>query len=116
MIHPGERTWAAIAHLSGFGGYLVPLGGVIAPIVIMLAKKESPVVSTIAKQALILNIACVLSAIPIVIMFFSFIMIPLAILASILVGLAAVVLPIVGAVRAGDGYYYKYPLVGQDPY
>jgi len=28
------------------------------------------------------------------------------------VGLAAIVLPIVGAIKANDGVYYRYPLVG----
>ena len=114
-IPPEERTWAAIAHVSGLAGYLIPLGGVIVPIIIMVSKSESSVISTIAKQALILNIACFLCIIPIVIMFLTVILIPVAIVAGIVVSIAAIALPVIGAVKAGDGFYYRYPLVGQYP-
>lgn len=87
----------------------------IVPIIIMFSKSESPVISTIAKQALILNIACFLSFIPIVILFLTVILIPVAVVAAIAVSIAAIALPVIGAVKAGDGYYFRYPLVGQYP-
>ena len=33
-IAPEERTLAALTHLSGLSGYIVPLGGVLVPIII----------------------------------------------------------------------------------
>ena len=35
-----ERMWGTFCHLSGFVGYIVPFGNIIAPLVIWLVKKE----------------------------------------------------------------------------
>ena len=56
VISPEERSLAALTHLSGLAGYLVPLGGILAPIIIYILKKESAVIASIAKQAVILNV------------------------------------------------------------
>ena len=52
-ISKEERGLAALTHLSGLAGYIIPLGGVLVPIVIMLVKSESKVITTVAKQALL---------------------------------------------------------------
>ena len=114
-IDQEDRTWAVIAHLSGFTGYLIPFGGVIAPIVIIFAKSDSPVISTIAKQALVLNIVAFLSIIPIFILAITIILISVAWLLGALVTVAAIALPIIGAVKAWDGHYFRYPVVGRYP-
>ena len=80
-IAPEERTLAALTHLSGLAGYLIPLGGVLVPIILWI---------TVVLIPLVLLLWCVL-------------------------GIAAVALPIVGAVKALDGTYYRYPLVGVAP-
>jgi hypothetical protein len=54
-ISQEERGLAIMTHLSGLAGYIIPLGGVIVPIIIWVVKKESAVISSIAKQALLLN-------------------------------------------------------------
>jgi len=114
-IAPEERGLAAMTHLSGLAGYIIPLGGVIVPIVIWIVKSESRVISSIAKQALLLNVAVFVTACALLLLFFTVIMIPVSILGWIVVGLAAVVLPIVGAIRAADGTYYRYPVIGVRP-
>ena len=55
-ISPEERTLAALTHLSGLSGYIIPFGGVIVPIIIWMVKSESRVISSIAKQAILLNV------------------------------------------------------------
>ena len=50
-INSEERGLAAIIHLSGLAGYILPLGGVIVPIIIWMVKSESAVIVGIAKQA-----------------------------------------------------------------
>jgi len=114
-IHPEERTWAMLAHLSGLAGYLLPLGGVIVPIIMIYAKSESPVVSTLAKQALVLNVVVFLCALLCFLMVLTILLIPVAWLLGCCASLAAVALPIIGAIRAADGYYFRYPLVGRSP-
>ena len=115
-IEPREqRVWAALAHLSGLCTYLVPLGGIIAPILLILAKDSDPIVRSIAKQALYLNVAALLMVIPITVMAITIIGIPFAIVLGIVMGLAAFCLPIIGAIQSMDGRYYSYPIVGHEP-
>jgi uncharacterized Tic20 family protein len=108
-----ERTLAALTHLSGLAGYVIPLGGVIVPIIIWVVKSESRVISGIAKQALLLNVMIFILGSISVLLALTVILIPLLIPVWIALALAAIVLPIVGALRANDGVYYRYPVVGQ---
>ena len=112
VIGPEERGMAAFAHLSGLAGYIIPLGGVLVPIIIMLVKSDSKVVSTIAKQALWLNVVVFLAIALTAILWLTVILIPVVIIFWLLLGLAAVVLPIIGAIKANDGVYYRYPWIG----
>lgn len=114
-ISAEERGLAAITHLSGLAGYIIPLGGVIVPIIIWAVKSDSPVISSIAKQALLLNVIVFLTFCALAVLWITIILIPLVILAWIALGLVAIALPILGAVKASDGTYYKYPLVGIEP-
>lgn len=110
-----ERGLAVMTHLSGLAGYIIPCGGVLVPIIIWAVKGESRVIRAIAKQALILNVMVFLSAAAAAVLLLTVILIPLVILFWICLGIAAIALPIVGAVRASDGIYYRYPLVGVRP-
>jgi uncharacterized Tic20 family protein len=114
-IAPEERTLAAWAHLSGLAGYVIPLGGVLVPVIVMLAKKESPVISSIARQAVILNLVVWGATAVSAVLLLTILLIPAVILLWVALVLAAVALPIVGAIRAWDGIYFKYPLVGTLP-
>ena len=114
-IAPEDRTLAALTHLSGLSGYIVPLGGILVPILIWMTKKDSPVISSIAKQAILLNLIVFLLACSGVVLFLTVILIPLVVIAWIALGIAAVALPIIGAIRANDGRYYRYPVVGVTP-
>lgn len=114
-ISPEERTLAALTHLSGLAGYVIPLGGVIVPIILWVVKKDSQVISSIAKQALLLNFAAYVLLGASLILFFTVVLIPVVILIWALVGFSAIALPIVGAVKAADGTYYRYPMIGIAP-
>lgn len=114
-IDPNERNWAVIAHLSGLATYALPILGIIAPIVIIFARKDSPVVSAIARQALFLNLAVFLCSIPIFLMAFTFILIPLTWVMSTILSIIALGLPVYGAIKASGGEYFQYPIVGGRP-
>ena len=89
-ITPEERTLAALTHLSGLSGYLIPLGGVVVPIIIWAVKSDSRVIASVAKQAVLLNLV-------------------------VFVLVACTLLPIIGAIRAFEGTYYRYPVIGITP-
>ena len=114
-IAPEERGLAAITHLSGLAGYIIPLGGVLVPIIIWIVKKDSPVISTIAKQAILLNFIVFVLVCGSFLLWLTVILIPFALLAWFALGLVAIILPIVGALKAADGIYYRYPVIGLLP-
>lgn len=107
-----DRTTAALTHLSGLAGYLIPLGGAIVPAVIWAMRKDSPVISTIAKQALWLNFMFYVLFGAAAILMVTVILIPFVFAFWMVLGIAVIVLPIIGAIKANQGTYYKYPVVG----
>ena len=106
-LQPEERTWALLAHLSTFAGYLVPLGNILGPLVIWLARKdESAFVDRHAREALNWQISLTIY------------MVVAAILVFVLIGMAMVlvlalldlILTIQAAVTANQGREYRYPI------
>ena len=114
-IAPEERTLAALTHLSGLAGYLIPLGGVLVPILIWALKSDSKVVSSIAKQALLLNVVVFALIVGTAILWVTVVLIPFVIVFWVVLAIGAVALPIVGAVKALDGAYFRYPVIGVQP-
>ena len=115
QIAPQDRTLASLTHLSGLSGYIVPFGGILVPIIIWMMKKDVPVISAIAKQAVFLNLIVFVVFGASAILLATIILIPAVFLFWMLLGLAALALPIVGALKANDGQYYRYPVVGSLP-
>ena len=114
-IAPEDRTMAALTHLSGLSGYIIPLGGVLVPIIIWVMKKDAPLISAIARQAVLLNVAVFCAFAVTAVLWVTLILIPAVILFWCLLALAAFALPFVGAIKANGGIYYRYPVVGANP-
>lgn len=114
-IAPEDRTLAMLTHLSGLAGYIIPLGGILVPIVIWFSKSENKTIAAIAKQAIILNVAIFVCILALVLLALTIILIPVSIVVGGVLFLAAIVLPIVGAVKALDGEFYTYPVIGTRP-
>jgi uncharacterized Tic20 family protein len=101
------REWCMVLHLSLFAGHTVPLGGIIAPIVIWQTQKEKmPEIDEHGKNAVnwvISNILYVLICIPLCFVFVGF---------ALLILLAAlnVIFPVIAAMKANEGRAWKYPL------
>ena len=96
-----DRTLATISH----AGQL--LGGVVVPLVIYLIKKdESPFVADQAKEALNFSITVVIASIVSIPLFFVLV----GILTFLATMVLAFVLPIIAAVAANRGEWYRYPL------
>ena len=115
-IQQQDRTLAMLTHLSGWSGYIIPFGGVLVPIIIWLVKKdESPTIAAIARQAILLNVVVFVLFWVGVVLFFTIILMPAAILGWCVLGIAGIALPVIGAIKANDGFYYRYPVVGSNP-
>ena len=101
------RQWALFLHLSLLAGFVVPLGGLVLPIVIWQIKKaELPGIDVHGKIVVNWLISKFLYAVGCVILVLAIVGIPLLIALMVLM----VVFPIVGAVKANDGKVWKYPL------
>lgn len=115
VIAQEDRTLATLTHLSGLAGYVFPLGGVIVPILIWVTKKDHPVISSIAKQAVLLNVMVFLTICVSAILLLTVILIPVVLLGWLALAIAAFAFPIIGALRANEGRYYRYPVIGVTP-
>lgn len=101
-----EKTWGMLAHLSGLIASLVGLP-FLGPLVVMLTRgKESAWVNAQAKEALnfqiTVTIALAVSA-----------LLMLACIGAVLlpvVGVAALIFTVIGAIKANEGQLYRYPL------
>ncbi len=97
-----DRLWIILSHLSILVG-----AGLFLPLVVYLWKKEqSPNAAEHAREALNFHISVYIYSLLCLPLCFLLIGIPLL----MLVGLAALILAIVAAVRAADGGFYRYPL------
>lgn len=101
-----DKTWALIIHLSQFCGFLIPLAGLVVPIVLWQVKKNESllidqhgrIVANWMLTAFIAGVVCFM---------LSFVLIGIPLL--IVLGLLCIVFPIVGAIKANDGVAWPYP-------
>jgi uncharacterized Tic20 family protein len=94
-------------HLSLLAGFVVPLAGLIAPIVIWQMKKEElPEIDIHGKIVVNWIISEIIYGALCVPLVFLAIGIPLL----IVLGILGVVFPIIGAIKANGGDVWKYPL------
>ena len=116
-VSADERQWAMFAHLSALAGGLLTsaIGGwgfFIGPLVIWLMKKDTmPFVADQAKESLNFNIT--VSAIFLILLILSLVTLGIGFLITLpimlIVGIAALVLIIIAAMKANQGIAYRYP-------
>lgn len=98
-----DRLMVVLSHLSLFIGC-----GVVAPLIIWILKKDdSPFINDQCKEALNFHISLYLYGILFGLMTVILIGVPLL----FVLGIAAVILPIIAAVKSNDGIYYRYPFI-----
>jgi uncharacterized Tic20 family protein len=106
-IEQQTREWAMYLHLSQLLGLLVPLGGLIAPILIWQIKKdELPGLDAHGKVVLNWVLSELIYLLAAGLLTLILIGIPL-LLAVVVLG---IVFPIIGGVKANNGELWRYPL------
>lgn len=108
---PGEdrelRLWATILHLSLLAGLVVPVGGLVAPIIIYILKKdEIPGLQEHGHVVFNWMISALIYAVLSVILM-------LVLIGFVLIwilALLSLIFPIIGAIKANDGELWPYPL------
>ncbi|MCC9656806.1 DUF4870 domain-containing protein [Rhodopirellula halodulae] len=101
------KTWAMILHFSQFAGYVVPIAGFLAPIIIwQLKKNDLPELDAHGRNVtnwiiseFIYSVAC-----------FILIFVGIGFLGFALLALLSLIFPIIGGVKASQGEVWKYPL------
>ncbi|WP_210433582.1 DUF4870 domain-containing protein [Zobellella endophytica] len=103
---PDEKNWAMFCHLSVFAGFIIPLGNIIAPLVLWLMKRRaSGYVDHHGREVLNFQITLLLAMV--VCWLLALVLIGFVLMAVL--GIAALILTIVGIVKASRGEYYRYP-------
>jgi uncharacterized protein len=101
------RQWTMLLHLSQLMGFVVPLAGLVVPIVIWQLKKQDlpeidahgmAVANWIISEAIYFAVSLLL------------ITVGLGIVLLLALATVAVVFPIVGAIKANTGELWRYPL------
>jgi uncharacterized Tic20 family protein len=117
IIEPGQagretnrdaRMWAMFCHLAALATFVIPaIGLVIGPLVVWMIKKEQyPFVDEQGKEAVNFQISMLIyvavGALLVLACGIGFIVISV-------VGILDLVFMIIGAIKANDGYHYRYP-------
>ena len=105
-----ERTWAMLCHISIFSGTVIPFGNLLVPLVIWLIKKdEMKFVDDQGKEILNFQISITIYLILSIFLIILLIGIPMVIGLFIF----NFICTIIGAIKANDGKYYRYPMAIQ---
>ncbi len=107
-INKDARMWAMICHLSALAGLVVPVVGcIVGPLVIWQIKKEEfPFVDEQGKEAVNFQISMLIYGIVAGLLCFAcvgFVLLPA-------VAIFDLIFLLIAAVKANDGYHYRYPL------
>jgi len=108
-----EKTLGLVMHLIPLAGFLltsisIPFGNVIAPLVFWLVKKaESPYLDAHGKE--VLNFQINVSVLSIVGFILSFVCIGIPMLIAL--GITAIVLIVMAAIKVNEGQFYRYPWI-----
>jgi hypothetical protein len=101
-----ERLYGMLVHLGGFIGFVIPLGNIIAPLVIWLTQKDkSSFVDYHGKEAL--NFQITLMVAYLIAGILVFVVVGIVLLGIIFV--LSVIFMVLAAVAANKGEFYKYP-------
>ncbi len=104
---PEQKQTGMFLHLSQLLNFIVPVAGIVVPIVIWQMKKdEMPALDAHGKM--IAN--WMLSALIYGFISFIFTFVLIGILGFIALGIMGIVFPIIGGIKANNGEFFEYPL------
>lgn len=111
-LSPNEKNWATAAHLASVVGWVgVPFGNFLAPLVILLMKKDdSEFVRSQAVESLNFQISMTFYIFVSGIIAMTIIGLVVAIPAILAIVLGDIIFTILGAVSVSNGEGYRYPL------
>lgn len=105
-IAPEDRTMAVLLHLSTFGGIVIPGLGLLLPLILWLTNRQRPAIDAVGKEVMnyvILAVIATVASILLVLCLIGYVLLLALVVATI-------VFPIIGAVKASNGEFFRYPL------
>ncbi len=105
-ISSNENTWSMIIHFSQFCAYIIPLAGLIVPIILWQVKKNDS--GFIDKNGKIV-VNWIITEVILFILFgiLCFLLIGIPLIAALIV--LSIVFPIIGGIKANSGVAWSYP-------
>jgi len=102
-----EKMWGMFSHLFALGGYIIPFGHVIGPLIAWLVKKDAyPFVDDQGKESLNFQLSLTLY----LIICTPLILIVIGIFLMIAIGVFGLIMIIIASIKANEGEAYRYPL------
>jgi uncharacterized Tic20 family protein len=102
-----DKQWAMLLHFSILAGFILPILGLVIPVIIWQMKKtDLPEIDAHGKVVVNWIISLVIYWIVCLLLAFMFIGVPLLFVLAAL----CVIFPIVGGIKANNGEVWKYPL------
>lgn len=97
---------AVLLHLSTFGGIVIPGLGLLLPLILWLTNRQRPAIDAVGKEVMNYVILAVIATVASVLLVLC--LIGYVLLLALVV--ATIVFPIIGAVKASNGEFFRYPL------
>ncbi len=107
---PGDsetRNWAMALHLSLLSGLIVPLAGLIVPVVIYILKKDS-LPGLVPHGHVVFN--WIISALIYAVISLILVVVGIGVLLLAALAILSIIFPIIGGVKATEGEVWSYPL------
>ncbi len=100
------KQFTVLMHVSQYAGFLVPFAGIVLPIVMWASFNDKhPLIDTHGKNIINFMISFFIYAVITGLLSFLLIGIPF----FIVILICGLILPIIGAIKAGNNQVYKYP-------
>ncbi len=101
------KLWSTLLHLSLLAGLIIPLGGLVVPVVIYILKKDE-LPGLEAHWHVVVN--WLISALIYFVVCFILFIVVIGVFLMWALGLLCLIFPIIGAIKANDGEVWPYPL------
>ena len=100
------NQWAMFIHFSILAGWIVPIGGLIVPILLWQIKKDE-LPGIVPHAHIVLNWIVTSLVYAVICFILTFVLI--GVLGFIALGIATIIFAIVGGIRANEGKVWEYP-------
>jgi len=107
VLPESERNWAMFCHLSAFGMFVFPFGGIIGPLICWLSRKdESDWVNINGKASMNFQLSILLYIVLTIPLLFIIVGIPIMMFLVTL----RIICVIIASVKSSKGEKFRYPL------